>query len=64
MTAIIKIREKEIETKANLPLYRIYEINDLSPQAFIAVKNAEVIPEDTRINDGDIIELIAVVSGG
>jgi sulfur carrier protein ThiS len=37
---------------------------DLLPDAWIAVKGGEPVPIDTRLDDGDVIRLISVVSGG
>lgn len=37
---------------------------DLNTEAFLVVRNNEVITEDEHLNDGDIVELISVISGG
>lgn len=36
----------------------------LNPEAFLAVRNNEVITEDEMLQDNDQIELLSVISGG
>jgi len=36
----------------------------LNPEAVLAVRDGRLINEDTKIQDGDTIKLVAVVSGG
>ncbi len=64
MPAIIKTRDSEISVKGNRPLYRIMQDLQLSPQAFLAVRNGELLTADERILEDEVVELIAVVSGG
>jgi len=64
MPAIIKTREKEIIVKGNRPLYRIMEDLQLSPQAYLAVRNGVLLTADERVLENEVVELIAVVSGG
>ena len=64
MPATIKTREKEILIKGNRPLYRIFQDLQLSPQAYLAVRDGVLLTGDERVLEDDIIELISVVSGG
>ena len=64
MAVTIITRDKEISVKCNRPLYRIMQDLQLSPQAFLAVRNGELLTADERILEGEVVELIAVVSGG
>lgn len=36
----------------------------LNPEAVLAVRDGQLVNEDTKIQNGDTIKLIAVVSGG
>ena len=36
----------------------------LNPEAFLVVRNSEVITEDETLQDNDRIELLSVISGG
>ncbi len=64
MPVTIKTREKELTDRGNRPLYRIMQDLNLSPQAYLAVRNGVLLTGDNRIEDGDVVELISVVSGG
>lgn len=64
MTATLKTREKEIIVQGNRPLYRIMEDLQLSPQAYLAVREGTLLTGDERVEEGNVVELIAVVSGG
>ena len=64
MTATLKTREKEISVRGNRPLYRILEDLQLSQQAYLAVREGILLTGDDRVQDGDVIELISVISGG
>ncbi len=64
MPVTIKTREKELTDRGNRPLYRIMQDLNLSPQAYLAVRNGVLLTGDDRIEDGDVVELISVVSGG
>lgn len=51
----------EFTGKTVLDLLRELKVN---PEVFLVVRNDEVITEDEKINDKDIITLLSVVSGG
>lgn len=64
MSVIIKTREQELTDRGSRPLYRIMQDLQLSPQAYLAVRDGVLLTGDERIEDGDVVELISVVSGG
>ncbi|MHB8807770.1 MAG: MoaD/ThiS family protein [Anaerolineaceae bacterium] len=64
MPATLKTREEEFITKGNRPLYRILEDLQLSQQAYLVVRDGVLLTGDDRILEGDVVELISVVSGG
>jgi sulfur carrier protein ThiS len=37
---------------------------DILPESVIAVKNGQLILEDEILQDGDVVKLVAVISGG
>jgi len=63
-TAKIKLRDKEWTVPAGRTIRDTLKSLDLNPQAYLPVKNNELISEDTVIGEGDEILLIAVISGG
>ena len=64
MSVTLKTREKEIIVRGDRPLYRILEDLQLSEQAYLAVRKGILLTSDDRVQDGDTVELISVVSGG
>jgi len=38
--------------------------SNIVPEAVIATRNGEMITEDEILKDGDVIKLVAVISGG
>jgi len=52
----------------NLPragtLSKALKILEVSPQSVLAIRNGQLITEDEMLQDGDIVELISVISGG
>jgi sulfur carrier protein ThiS len=64
MPATLKTREEEFIIKGNRPLYRILEDLQLSQQAYLVVRDGVLLTGDDRILEGDVVELISVVSGG
>ncbi|MGV8025268.1 MAG: MoaD/ThiS family protein [Anaerolineaceae bacterium] len=64
MPVILKTREEEFIIKGNRPLYRILEDLQFSQQAYLVVRDGLLLTGDDRILEGDMVELISVVSGG
>jgi sulfur carrier protein ThiS len=57
-------RDKTWEVKAGSTVRHIIEKADLNPESILAVRNGKLINEATLTQDGDVIKLVAVVSGG
>lgn len=57
-------RNQEWEVKAGMTIRDAILKAGLNPEAVLAVRDGQLINEDTRIQNGDVIKLIAVVSGG
>lgn len=57
-------RHQEWKVKAGMTVRDAILKVELNPEAILAVRNGQLINEDTKIQDGDTIKLIAVVSGG
>jgi len=63
---VVKViyRNKEWEVKAGMTVRDAILKVGLSPQAVLAVRDGHLISEDTIVEEGDVIKLVAVVSGG
>lgn len=60
----LKYRKQEWELEGTFTVRQAIERVGLNPEAILAVRDGELITEDTRLNDGDEIRLVAVISGG
>jgi len=58
------LRNKEYEVKAGMTLLAALQKINVLPESVIATREGEMILEDEILKDGDVIKLIAVISGG
>lgn len=64
MTVKLILRDKEYEVKPGMTLLDSLRKIDILPESVIAVRDGEMILEDEILKDGDVIRLVAVISGG
>jgi sulfur carrier protein len=64
MTAKLVLRDKEYEVRAGMTLLDALKKCNIVPEAVIATRDGEMIIDDEILRDGDVIKLIAVISGG
>jgi sulfur carrier protein ThiS len=57
-------REKNWEVKPGSTVRHIIEKSGLNPESILAVRDGKLINDATITEDGDVIKLVAVVSGG
>jgi sulfur carrier protein ThiS len=58
------LRNKEYEVKPGMTLLSALQKINVVPESVIATRDGEMILEDEILKDGDVIKLIAVISGG
>ena len=58
------LRTKEYEVKPGMTLLAALQKIDVVPESVIATRNGEMILDDEILKDGDVVKLIAVISGG
>jgi len=58
------LRDREYEVKPGMTLLAALQKNNIVPESVIATRAGEMILEDEILKDGDVIKLIAVISGG
>ena len=64
MAVKLNLRDKEYEVKPGMTLLdSLKKINVLS-ESVIATLDGEMILDDEILKDGDVVKLIAVISGG
>lgn len=64
MTVKLILRDKEYEVKPGMTLLDSLKKIDVLPESVIATREGEMILEDEILRDGDVVKLIAVISGG
>lgn len=64
MTVKLILRDQEYEVKSGMTLRQsLFKIDQL-PEAVLATRDGEMITEEEILKDGDVVKLIAVISGG
>ena len=58
------LRNKEYEVKPGMTLLSALQKIDVIPESVIATRGGEMILDDEILKDGDVVKLIAVISGG
>ncbi len=58
------LREQSYEVKPGMTLLSALKKIDIVPESVIATREGEMILEDEILRDGEVIKLVAVISGG
>jgi len=64
MTAKFIYRNQEYEVKAGMTVLHALEKIGINKESVLATRDGELITEDVIIREGDVIKLVAVISGG
>jgi sulfur carrier protein ThiS len=64
MPVRLVLREKEYEVKPGMTLLSSLEKIGVLPESVIASRAGELILEDEILKDGEVVKLVAVISGG
>jgi sulfur carrier protein ThiS len=64
MTVKLILRNKEYEVKAGMALLDALKKCGIVPESVIATRAGELMTEDELLVDGEVIKLVAVISGG
>jgi sulfur carrier protein len=58
------LRNKEYEVRPGMTLLSALQKINVVPESVIATRDGEMILDDEILKDGDVVKLIAVISGG
>ena len=58
------LRDQEYEVKPGMTLLSALQKSEILPESVIATRDGEMILEDEILKDGEVVKLIAVISGG
>lgn len=64
MTATIILRKKEHNISPGITIRSAMEKLNIQPESVIPTINGELVREDRIIKEGDVVRLVAVISGG
>jgi sulfur carrier protein ThiS len=57
-------RDKTWEVRAGSTVRHVIEKVGLNPESVLALRNGKLVNEATLTQEGDVIKLVAVISGG
>ena len=60
----LTFRGQVFEMKAGITLRKAVEKLELNPHMVLGVREGKLITDDTILNEGEVIKLVAVISGG
>jgi sulfur carrier protein ThiS len=60
----IILRKKEFILDKETTVRRALEMLEVPAESHLAVRDGRLLTEDERLLDGDVIQLISVISGG
>ena len=58
------LRDKEFEVKPGMNLLAALHKCSIIPESVIATRDGEMILDDEILKDGEVVKLVAVISGG
>lgn len=64
MSAKLVLRGKEYEVRAGMTLLDALKKSAIVPEGVIAVRDGVLLVDDEILRNGDVIKLVAVISGG
>ena len=64
MPAKFILRKKEYNIQHGMTIRSALLKLDIQPESVLPTRNGELVSEEDIIKDGDVIKLVAVISGG
>lgn len=64
MSVTLILRKEEFKLEGPLRISEALKQLGLSPQAYLVLRNGELLNENETLHDGDVVKLVAVISGG
>jgi len=64
MSVKLILRDKEYEVKSGMTLLDSLKKINIVPESVISTREGEMILDDEILKDGEVVKLIAVISGG
>lgn len=64
MSAKLILRKREFEVQAGFTIRAALLQLEIAPETVLPTRNGELADEDELLQDGDVIRLVRVISGG
>jgi sulfur carrier protein ThiS len=64
MEITLTLREKVFTIERKMSVKKAFREIGISPESHLALRDGELLQEDTILRDGDAITVIPVISGG
>ncbi len=64
MTAKLILRKQEYEVKSGMTIRHAIEKAGINAESVLATRDGELLTDDEILREGDVIKLVAVISGG
>lgn len=64
MSAVLIVRRQEVVVPDGQTIRDALQALDLHPEQFLAVRDGKVVSVDEVLREGDVVRLVAAVSGG
>jgi sulfur carrier protein ThiS len=64
MAARLRLREKEFEVPSGMTVRDALLRVGLEPESVLPTRDGELITDDEHLREGELIRLVAVISGG
>lgn len=64
MTATLKLRDKTYEVPAGMTLRDALVRLDINPDSVLPTRDGQLLTDDELLEEGEVVRLVAVISGG
>jgi sulfur carrier protein len=64
MTVKLRNPTREVELDGPRAAFRLLDELGLAHESHLVIRNGTLVPSDARLEDGDVIEIRPVISGG
>lgn len=61
---LVTLRKQKWEVEPGKSARKIMEELDLNPENFLTIRNGDLVDDSVRLQAGDHLRLVAVISGG
>jgi sulfur carrier protein ThiS len=64
LSVILKFRKDKYEVEPGVTVRKALEMVNISPESVLPTRNGQLINDEDILEEGDVIRLVAVISGG